>query len=58
MNECPKRKKEHKKLTIIQSNIRNNQFHNSAYKRHVEKKNPIQSENPGTHEKKQWATFV
>jgi len=58
MNECPKRKKEHKKLTNIQSNIRNNQFHTSALIFHVEKKNPIQSENPETHEKKQWATFV
>lgn len=36
MNKRPKRKKEHKNLTSFQSNVRNNQFHSSAYKRNIE----------------------
>ena len=35
--KAPNEEKEHKKLAIIQSNIRNNQFYSSAYKYNIEK---------------------
>lgn len=37
MNKRPKqKKKKHKNLTSIQSNVRNDQFHSSAYKFNIE----------------------
>jgi hypothetical protein len=55
---APDEKKEHKKGKLFKVIFGITSFTEAFTKAIHRKKTPIQSKNTGTHEKKQWATFV